>query len=319
MNKLLLVLVFILSACGAMPQGIAAPMSTQARVLGTATVASTPTVDSAATIVIMGTALVSAQEAEREAQLEIDALERMNVDATITHEANDMAIAIITQRVYETTVSGTQTSIPLTVTAFPVVATMEANQIKRESAQMTNIASQPTLEWARARADKADEMVAIDLIVRIAFATLILSFALACMFFIWWGWQKNEREKAEETEEETSQPIGFEPIPMAQVNPTNPNETIRAELPCTVEQIVILADGIVKDKLTLAFRQWVGTPVYPVLKDVRQFFKDHLFSYPLAGKGGELEFTTAGREFLEDIVTQREPPAPYVCREKEIT
>jgi hypothetical protein len=315
-NKLpLIIFSLILSACGAMPQSIVASLSTQALAVGT------PTVNSAATLRVMGTALVDAQGSEREAQLKIDALNRLNVDATVTHEANQMAIAAITERAHQVSIIGTQTSIPLTTTAFPVVATMQSDQIKREAAQMTNVAAQPTLEWARARADKADETIALDLAVKIAFAAMLISIAMLCGLVAYFAVLDDKRKEAavEKQVEKTKQDDGLLPLPAVSAPETEGDNN---QVPCTVDQLVEIADGVITGvmttdgvvKKTLAFRRWGNSPnVYKVIKNIREWMLEKEFVYKLEGKLGELEFTDDGRDFLEEVVNLREPPAPYVC------
>jgi hypothetical protein len=113
-------------------------------------------------------------------------------------------------------------------------------------------------------------------------------------------------------EKEVVTPAGLKPIPM---NPTsdNPLTTIRAEVPCEKWRMLLLADGLIDNKKTLAFNQWTGTPVYKTLKNVREYLSAHELAYELNGKGGEMELYAEGVEFMQYIHDVRELPAPHVC------
>jgi len=271
-----------------------------------------PTTDTEATLQVMSEQLATAQDSEREKQLEIDALNRLNIDATITAEANQMAIAAITQQVYQTSVSGTQTAIPMTQTAFPLVATMQKNQQEAQAAQITEAAAAPTLEWANARARNADEILMGDVVLRLALAACLILGGMSALFLVVVDLkQRYDKSIAEQQEKTPSTPEGLLPLPAVTESAHDDNYKI----PCTVEQLVAFADGVIVIGKGVQFREWGDNPaVYRTLKDMRQWLNDNQFCRHV-GSYGELEFTEEGRAFLEDTVALRKPPAPYVCKD----
>ena len=291
------------------------PLATRIQDTQTPEPTSTPTVDSNATLAVMGTQLSSAQEAERLAQLEIDNLNRKMVEATAAHEAGLLQIAFITQEVYETSVSGTQMAAVLTSTAYPTAAFLQSEMIRLEEKRIEARKAEPTHNWALADSLHAEEKIKQEIFFKWTVIAFVLVMTLWLVLHLIGVLVRASRSQVEPEEEDTeAEEAPSDPIPMVQAK-DNPNQTFRAEIDCTNEQIVELADGIENQNKTLAFRQWAGTAVYKNLVHIRDFMKrkEIGFAVPLEGKGGELHITEAGHGFLQMCLVLKSPPAPYKC------
>lgn len=225
---------------------------------------------------------------------------------TAQAEINHVIIAQITQEAgvrAEAHIYETQTAQP---TADAIMATAQF-------VQMAEIALQAAMLTANSPANiqavsDAEYSAKFGWINYLAIGLVSIS---ACLFFVWVIVYINDRTKkdADVFASETDEPYI---IPMAE-SADNPNETLRAEIQCTTEQLVALAKGWVEDKKTPAFNKWRGTAVINALYEIRAFLLLHQLAYELEGKNGEQSYTERGRGFMEYTAANGQPPAPFVC------
>lgn len=269
----------------------------------------TATIDYQSTIAVVQEEAQRAQQEANQAQAEADAAKRLMVDATVTKEAVMLIAAQMTQSSEMLSAQGTQMAVQVTASAFPTsipltVTAQYRNDSVRETQQAANDPS--FIEQranAEAYAENAGMLMAVEIGLKWAIALFVVALGAALVIFV----MRSEPKKDEAVEVRA-----FEPIPMA-VDKDNSSRTLRAEIPCSVEQIVDLANGILHMKMTLAFGQWQGTSVHKSLKEIRDFFQEHKFAKLIPGKSGELIITAEGEEFLGACWDLREPPLPFRC------
>ena len=326
MNYKLLALALILTACSASTQQ---PQSTPAQVMaaGTPTPAqaypATPDVGALqGELYAERQKLADAENIVNAKQAEIDRLERQRLEFTVTAEYNKSVEADRTQSAYSTNVAGTQISIPITQTAFPVVATIQAQNSKDRAAEL-----QAQEDYAR----QLRERVAAEayqgtwqyyeaLKMALYFFCICLVIVLIVRFIVGtlYKWML-----IEQAQRETPAPIvdlnaaeEKEPMHFVPVN-GNPNQlkATQTEIPCPLEILLFIADEITANKKTFGIGQWVGTQAHKVM--VRGYFRlwalheDMIIEVP--GKNGEVMIVEKGQMFFEDTSELREPPLPYHC------
>lgn len=86
---------------------------------------------------------------------------------------------------------------------------------------------------------------------------------------------------------------------------------IYPDIPCPLNELLQFSAGVLDRNLTLVFRDWNRTPVYPYLKDLRLFFKRNRMADSISG--GELIMNKKGIEFLRVTRADGSPPLPYQC------
>jgi len=221
---------------------------------------------------------------------------------TVTAEAVNMQYQVMTQQAAQFTATAYATSIPATQTRQAAIDSARETEI-----QMTLIA--PTLVYAQAQskayAEFADELQAAELVIKISIAVFII--ALAMLLFVMLI--RNLLKKSQDIEIHIPE-IEPEPVPLVQ-DVKNENVLLRAEIPCTLEQLTELADGVINRQMTLAVNQWEGSAVHKSIKEIRAFFIQHHFAKVLVGKGGELGIEEQGEYFLSDVLRLGSPPPPY--------
>jgi hypothetical protein len=318
----LAVILFIIGSCYAKPLAALIPQSdakaakeTPVRQAAIIQATQTPAPTATATIGYQATAYIAQTEA-RSAALTSEAA---NIAvAQITADANRIELdrqslalqqAQITQGAEVLRVQSTQAASLVTQTAAPMVATQQARTIMLDLARKTEKAAEPTQLWALANAQNADAVIKSN--IRLKYAVIffvIVSSLFVAVRLIAMAIGATKPAPVVETFSE------FKPIPMV-AEKENPNTTNRAEINCSDEQIVELAEGIEHQNKTLAFRQWSGTAVYKNLKQIRDFMvrKEIGFAIPLEGKLGELHITELGHGFLNMCIILKTPPAPYKC------
>jgi hypothetical protein len=311
---------FFLSACAADPQS---PQGTpQAiRMSPAPMITSTPTADIIALQQDLFTERekrIKAEEGVQMKQATISALEDLHVAATITGDANKLLIAQTTERAFNTSVAGTSTSIPITQTAFPVMATIQGQNSKDRAAELKAQADYPKLLNERTAAEayantwQYYEALKMFLIFVAGCLGLMLAYRL-------WAGAVYKIRQLDKLGNDNPAPdpklSDLLPIPAA-----TPDNVIK----CPADILVMLAEGIEYadadgNKKTLAFRQWGRSPVYKYLKDIRDFMTQKqadgkIFAIP-AGSFGELDITNDGHGFLHMVIALKAPPAPYTCED----
>jgi hypothetical protein len=317
-----LVIAFLLSSCASTPaQAVNITQSPQAAIEQTRTPEPTATTTPTATVDYLATAQAAqndaalAQQQAQQAQAEADAAKRLMVDATVTHEAILLSFAqmtqgadVSTQQIAQATMAVAGTYIPMTMQAQDLDRSMARTQVAENIAVRTATAYAPTqislIADAKANAETATARAIIDMVFKFCVSIMLLAIPIALVIFI------------------TNKPAGpiinvpnlnIHDIPMVVPKGSEPTHTIRADIPCDLDQLLELADGILNSRKTLAFNQWEGTSVHKSLKEIRAFFMVHKFARVLIGKGGELGIEADGEAFLRECWSLRSPPPPYTC------
>jgi hypothetical protein len=317
---LFVICALLLTACGSKgtqaptPSETTVPKAAIAIAEPTETPVPTATIDYQATIAVVQQAAQDAQQQANQAQAEADAQRRLMVDATVTHEAVMLIAAQMTQSSEVLSAQGTQVAVNATASAYPTSIPLTATQQMtinsvRETQQAAN---DPKFIEKRANAEayaqNAGKLMMVEIGLKWAVALFVITLGMALVIFVM-------RAPNNVPSKDTNQEIHIEQlkkIPMV-ADSENRNRTIRAEVLCTNEQIVDLANGILNMKMTLGFNQWQGTSVHKNLKEIRDFFQEHKFARLIPGKGGELIVTSEGEEFLIECWNLKEPPLPFRC------
>jgi hypothetical protein len=317
-----LVIAFLLASCASAPaQAASITKSPQAAIEQTQTPQPTETIVPTATIDYLATAQAAqndaalAQQQAQQAQAEADAAKRLMVDATVTHEAILLSFAqmtqaadVSTQQISQATMAVAGTYIPMTAQAQDLERSMARTQVAENIAIRTATAYAPTqislIADAKANAETATARAIIDMVFKFCVSVMLLAVPIALVIFV-------TNKPAEPIINIPN--LNIRDIPMVVPKGSEPTHTIRAEIPCDLDQLLELADGILNSRKTLAFNQWEGTSVHKSLKDLRAFFMDHKFARVLIGKGGELGIEADGEAFLREVWTNQSPPPPMVC------
>lgn len=258
---------------------------------------------------------------ERAAQM---ALEAVNIEiARITQQAAQNELDTITQKNIADGIAlaDKQLTIYATQTAFPAMATEASDrredQLRLITEQNKADAARPTQMIANKNAElyvkNADRNATIDAGLRIA------AIAVACMFAMYLfvasisiAVRASRPAPVEAVRDLNAEEKGFEPIPMV-TSKENPNQTLRAEIHCTNEQLFTIANGIINENKTLAFGQWEGTEISKaVLTIVRHALDRHKIIKAL--KDGDYDVATNECEtFMRYTLEHGYPPPPFKC------
>ena len=272
----------------------------------------TATIDYQATIWLVQQEAQRAQQEADQAQAEADAAKRLMVDATVTHEAVMLIAAGMTQSREVLSAQGTQASVNATSSAYPtsipLTATMQqTNNDVRETQQAAN---DPTFIQMRADAEayaaNAGRLMAVEIGVKWAIVFFIVSLGAALVIFV----LRSEPKKIVVEDVEEPQPL---PMRKDTSNGQYKLTKIRYDVPCSNEQLMVLAEGIRRNGMTLAINPWQKTIVHKGIDEIRQFFLDNGWARELKSKNGELLVLEAGEDWLDECLALREPPRPYVC------
>ena len=317
MKKYIFVMVLLLTACAttetATDQAVLnTPRAALVVVAASETPVPTATIDYQATIAVVQQEAQVAQQEANQAQAEADAAKRLMVDATVTHEAIMLKAAEMTQSSEVLSAQGTQMAVQVTASAFPTsipltVTAQYRNDSVRETQQAAN---DPTFIEQRANAEayaeNAGNLMAVEIGLKWAIALFVVALGAALVIFVM---------RSEPKKEEAVEVRAFEPIPM-KVDTSNGQykmTKIRTEVPCSKEQLMVLAEGILSYGMTLAINPWQKTIVHKSINDIRQFFLDNEWARELKSKNGELFLLEVGEEWLDQCLARGEPPEPYVC------
>jgi hypothetical protein len=234
------------------------------------------------------------------------------VDATVTHEAVMLIAAQMTQSSEILSAQGTQAAVNATAsvapTSIPLTATMQqTNNDVRETQQAAN---DPTFIQMRADAEayaaNAGRLMAVEIGVKWAIFFFIVSLGAALVIFV----LRSEPKKIVVEDVEEPQPL---PMRKDTSNGQYKLTKIRYDVPCSNEQLMVLAEGIRRNGMTLAINPWQKTIVHKGIDEIRQFFLDNGWARELKSKNGELLVLEAGEDWLDECLALREPPRPYVC------
>jgi len=318
---------FLVVSCGAIQQGV----STSARdrqgqhaPQPTATMSPIPT----ATIDYQATASVAEATADAANRLMIEVTaaqdQRKHEELSWTASADQATIAAasLTMQADQATSAAYPTYAPLTMTAQVEQLVISKTQAADARTALAATQNAPTLVIAMTRANaqakyaETSEKVDIGVRAAIGFAVFCLALLmltgsiLRLLNGIPLGPVEQEQEDQEEQPEE---PKFISPIPLAKTETKDGTTWLRSQIPCTKEQLVMLADGIVNRGMTLSFNIWEGTPVHRSLQKIREEFQTHKLARNILHGNGRVDVTPEGEKFLRYVVEHGEPPPPFVC------
>ena len=319
MKKYIFVMALLLTACAGTETATEQPVlnTPRAAVMNVAQAASetpvpTATIDYQSTIAVVQEEAQRAQQEANQAQAEADAAKRLMVDATVIKEAVMLIAAQMTQSSEVLSAQGTQMAVQVTASAFqtsiPLTVTAQyRNDSVRETQQAAN---DPKFIQERADAEtyakNAGRLMAVEIGLKWAIALFVVALGAALVIFV----MRSEPKKVEaETVEEVRPIFMKKDTSNGQYKLTR----VRTDVPCSNEQLMVLAEGICKNGMTLAINPWQRTIVHKSIDDIRQFFLDNEWARELKSKKGELFVLDVGEQWLEECLALGEPPLPYVC------
>jgi len=272
----------------------------------------TATIDYQATIALVQQEAQRAQQEADQAQAEADAAKRLMVDATVTKEAVMLIAAQMTQSSEVLSAQGTQGAAEMTATVFSTVIPLTTTaQHRNDSVRETQqAANDPTFIEQRANAEayakNAGKLMVVEIGLKWAIALFFVAVGAALVIFV----MRSEPKKVEAKTVEEVRPIFMEKDTS---NGQYKLKKMRTDVPCSKEQLMVLAEGILVNGMTLAINPWQKTIVHKSIDDIRQFFLDNEWAHKLKSKNGELFLLEVGEEWLDQCLARGEPPEPYAC------
>lgn len=221
-----------------------------------------------------------------------------------------------TAQVNQWTATAAPTSVPLTQAAHATAYVNNQTAVAYGQSQMTAVAHRPTqiiLEAeAQAEAENADLYAKVEAFVWIAFGVFLLAAGLYILVIALMAAANKlvgaSARQAESAQEQDDAPAGY--IPFRQTSPT---ELVRAEIDCAPKQLLVFAEGVRIDRMSLAFGQWEGTIVHKSLNEIRAFMIHNGFARVVIGTNGQLNPTPEGEAFLDQVIEHKGPPPPFKC------
>ena len=327
MNRLLVLLpiLFLLTACGATTSPEQVRMGIQAtqapRV--TASPIPTPTIGYQATADVASTQAAEAYATAEAANLIVAAYtaqaEQINHDNLVIEQER----LAWTAQADQWTATYAPTSIPLTATAQANNDMRDKTAVVLYTTYMTATHEAPTqvIAYAKAQAEakNAERYVAAEIWIWISVGVLLCGLGAfgisgSAIAVIRKVMEARAQISVPETEPAPILPADYLPF---KATADGPNSLRRYEVKCTPKQLHAFAIGVRLDRMTLAFNQWEGTTVHKSLKDIRAFLVEWKYARVIIGKGGDLDLTEDGEEFLDDVIAHKGPPPPLVCIEND--
>jgi hypothetical protein len=320
-----LLLPILIIACGA--QDFSIDTKSSQVTFNTSLPSATPSAGPSATATFTPTPTVGWQETAVISQATADAALRLMVDATAAEDQRIFAQSAwtVTAEAYthEADMLTAQSNM-WTMTAYPTYLPItQTVQARRDIAAATQAADMRTalhatlnaptqviaMSNAQAQAKYADlrEKSTIFIYFSIGSASVLLSLYLLVIAF---------RSAPAVHIVAPEEPKFIQPIPFTVKKQDGSTVWTRAEVPCTKEQLVEFADGIINRNMTCSFGMWEGNKlVHKSLKAIREFLIEHHFAKLVRGSGGAMDLTAEGEQFLHDTIAHNAPPAPYRCIE----
>ena len=271
----------------------------------------TATLDYRATLAVAQTAVENEKQAALDAQQDAIYAQQTAVEAnviiigyTAQSENNQVVIAQLTQQAFAVAEMHIRETLTAQPTADASRATEQAFiiiQNNERNAQRTQEAYEPTHIAAIANAENAAKYGWVNYA---AVALVSLAFCFLVVFVRIYFIRPTERTV------QTKAPTIYN---KDTTNGGYKLKRIQTVVPCTNEQLMLLAKGIVEHGMTLAVNKWQGTIAHKSIDDLREFMTTNEFARELKSKNGELYVLEAGEDWLADCIALGEPPVPYTC------
>lgn len=239
-----------------------------------------------------------------------DAAIRYNVDATVTHESLLYSYAQMTQIADAQTQTSIPTSVPQTQTAESISFTQAARSVFMQGTAMAMTRTAPTQVVAMAMAQSQATFAPVMQVIQIF---LMLCGCAMLLAITWFALRNSPAPRA------PGQENLIVPSDMIFERNDNVYKRVDPEIPCTLDELLLFADGIVNQHKTMANGQWEATPIHRRLKagTLRTWMTSNHFALAVTGPGGEptgeATITKEGRAFLRVCFESTIPPSPYRC------
>lgn len=345
MKKFLILMAFIVSACGA-PVMALGNTDTEYRTpqpTATASIVPTATVEYQATAHAAETQAYIAQSTADEAnrimvQATNDQQQReheaaiQSADATAQAEANHMIELGWTATAY-------QTSMPLTATAQVDNMTAIADYKAVTIAQITATAALPTQIVAESNAREQAKFAWLRPVVEIFAIFSIGVFLLFTAWFMRWYWMREDARAAQAAHAASPQSVaernGFTPIAQSEPEPEfihpepnpapNPKprierpvtaENLKYTIPSAQEQFDIFAEKLITGEMALSINKWESSGLLSGVKNARAWIRNmrawmHANEFGVFNENEEMTLVQAGRTWLEQYIERRHLPTEY--------
>ena len=317
MKKIIIFLFMLIgmSACSAAPVEAQAvnmtPVPTRERT-ATSTVVPTATIDHNATVAVAQTQAEVERQNAYAAQQQAINMQQTAVAAgvelariTAEYEAGKIVVAQITQAAYatgEAHVMETQRSQPTLDVQRATAQAIEITRLANQSGLMTQTAGEATRIREIATAKDVAEFGWLTYMAQVIASIAALALSLGLIVFLFYK----------------QAPAVKRPTATIHYAKTDQDGQYRlrrmmTDVPCPQNILLLLAEGIRENQMTLAINQWQGTDVHKYIGAIREFMKppNNDFAHELKSKNGELMITGAGEDWLDECLALGDAPLPY--------
>ncbi len=339
MKKTLILMAFIVSACGAPVSALAPPATEYRTPQPTATQSPVPT----ATTGYEATAH-AAETSAYIAQSTADAANRVMVQATNDQQQREHEAAM--QNADATaqaqadeftrdgwTATAALTAIPLTSTAQVDNLTAIADYKAVTIAQLTATAALPTQIVAESNARTQAKLAPVFAFVQLFAIFAIGVFMLFAAWFMRWYWMREDARQEKTAHAASPQGVaernGFTPIAQSEPEPEfiQPTETVitvrqdhgdgnmrmdKYTVPCTREQLLQVAENVLTKGWTLAINQWESAETLftrNTFGKLRSWLQSNQFA--VSAGSGTLALSPEGQAFLDAFLNAAQLPTEY--------
>lgn len=337
MKKILILMAFIVSACGAPVMALGKDTTTEYRTSQpTATQSPVPT----ATIGYEATAHAAETQAYI-AQATADEANRIMVQATNDQQQREHETAMQNadataqaqaDRMVELgwTATAALTAVPLTSTAQVDNMTAIADYKAVTIAQITATAALPTQIVAESNARTQAKLAPVFAFVQLFAIFAIGVFLFFAAWFMRWYWMREDNRQTQAAHAASPQGVaernGFTPIASEPefIKPTETVITVRQDhgdgnmrmdkytVPCTREQLLQVAENVLTNGWTLAINQWESAETLftrNTFGKLRSWLQSNQFA--VSAGGGTLALSPEGQAFLDAFLNAAQLPTEY--------
>jgi hypothetical protein len=230
-----------------------------------------------------------------------------------------------------TSVSLTQTSAAATSTAQPPASTATAEFQKTQLALVHLAATQtfeaPTQQWAAAKAAKAGEIIAADIVFKAAVSVFLLAAVIYVGLLLWANRHATPKPAEDADVEDEPVPTGYQrPLVIQTTSTDNGAIVVNADDwtgIVTQQQLLAVARGVILDRITLAIRHWYGKDGAGKERPfTRSQFEAFLKAIAVDGIGpekkklgvmlqnGAVVLNDYGRKYLAEVLKVIDEPSP---------
>ena len=266
--------------------------------------------------------LAAAREEEYQTRLQLASLIDAHAEVTAEHERNLIEFARLTESAKSLEVKAAE----ITATVLPVMATEAQASRDYQMAQNQFAENYPALVREKAESEayakSADAIQAAELFWQFAFGFAVIGLTSLMVFVVVYRngvhVPKQEKQEAElidfaELERQQNQSkMFFRPVVNEQSQPVQ--RRMKTEIPCSDEEFLEFAEGVIRLNKGLVYGAWAGSEVYKRLNGLRHWMEGEGFAEPVPNHPAELSVTADGEKYLIDSLEAGEPISPYCCK-----